>query len=135
MGRGCEMLGFGVGNLGKPVTGFEKHTFLVVDDEAFSRTMVQSMLKRMGAQEVYTAGSGQEALSALNRLPVTVMITDFHMPGLHGLQLLKDVRSGQTRAPRNLICAMLTGHAVRHRPGHVWSTPSRRFNAHVYSLP
>jgi CheY-like chemotaxis protein len=107
--------GFGTG--GGTVTSIEKQTFLIVDDEVFSRNMVAQMLKRAGAQDVITVENGAQAMSALNQLPITVMITDFHMPGIHGLQLLKNIRTGQTKAPRNLPCAMLTGHAVRHLVG------------------
>src|SRR5579864_5255328 len=79
--------------------------------------MVSRMLRRAGAREVITVEDGHQAIDVLNRQEVTVMITDFHMPGIHGLQLLKNVRTGRTNAPRNLICAMLTGHAVRHLVG------------------
>jgi two-component system chemotaxis response regulator CheY len=99
------------------VTAFDQQTILIVDDEAFSRTMVAQMLKRLGAREVHQAEDGYQAIEVLNRLPITVLITDFRMPGIHGLQLLKRVRTGQTAAPRNLTCAMLTGYAVRHLVG------------------
>jgi CheY-like chemotaxis protein len=74
-------------------------------------------LRRAGAGEVYVAANGYEALDMLERHPITAMIIDFRMPGIHGLELLKRIRTGKTSAPRNLICVMLTGHAVRHLVG------------------
>jgi CheY-like chemotaxis protein len=97
---------------------FEQHVILLVDDEASSRFLVGQMLRRMGFAEVLFAESGQRAVTMLNALPaITAVITDFRMPGLHGLQLLKMIRTGATAAPRNLTCAMLTSYAERHLVG------------------
>jgi two-component system chemotaxis response regulator CheY len=93
---------------------FDQHTILLVDDEEFSRSVVGHMLRRLGFKEVLVAESGYQATELLNTRPVTVMLTDFRMPGMHGLQLLKSVRTGKTKAPRNLPCAMLTGYADRN---------------------
>jgi CheY-like chemotaxis protein len=99
------------------VTSFQQQTVLVVDDEPFSQGLVAQMLRRAGAGEVLLAANGYEALDILERHSVTAIIIDFRMPGIHGLELLKRIRTGRTPAARNLICVMLTGHAVRHLVG------------------
>jgi CheY-like chemotaxis protein len=99
------------------VTTFQQQKVLVVDDEPFSQGLVAQMLRRAGAGEVLVAANGYEALDMLERHSITAMIIDFRMPGIHGLELLKRIRTGKTAAPRNLICVMLTGHAVRHLVG------------------
>lgn len=99
------------------MTTFQQQTVLVVDDEPFSQGLVAQMLRRAGAKEVLLAANGYEALDMLERHAVTAMIIDFRMPGIHGLELLKRIRTGKTAAERNLICVMLTGHAVRHLVG------------------
>ena len=98
---------------------FTTRTFLVVDDEAFSRAMVSQMLRRLGVAEVIEAADGFEAVNLIDkrREAIDAIITDFRMPGIHGLSLLKQIRMGQTAAERNLVCAMLTGHAERHLVG------------------
>lgn len=103
--------------MGTRVTTFQQQTVLVVDDEPFSQGLVAQMLRRAGAGEVLLAANGYEALDILERQAVTAIIIDFRMPGIHGLELLKRIRTGKTAAPRNLICVMLTGHAVRHLVG------------------
>lgn len=99
------------------MTSFQQQTVLVVDDEPFSQGLVVQMLRRAGAGEVLTAANGYEALDIIERHQVTVVVIDFRMPGIHGLEVLKRIRTGRTAAPRNLICVMLTGHAVRHLVG------------------
>lgn len=96
---------------------FEQHTVLLVDDEASSRALVGQMLRRLGFRDVLLAEDGYTAIEILNATDVTAVITDFRMPGLHGLQLLKYIRTGQTYAPRNLICGMLTSYAERDLVG------------------
>ncbi|MGE4061994.1 MAG: response regulator [Rhodospirillaceae bacterium] len=99
------------------MTTFQQQRVLVVDDEPFSQGLVAQMLRKAGAGEVLLASNGYEALDMLERHAVTAMIIDFRMPGIHGLELLKRIRTGKTAAERNLICVMLTGHAVRHLVG------------------
>ncbi|MBL8642752.1 MAG: response regulator [Rhodospirillaceae bacterium] len=96
---------------------FEQHTVLLVDDEASSRALVGQMLRRLGFREVLLAEDGYQAVEILNSQQVTAVVTDFRMPGIHGLQLLKYIRTGQTYAPRNLICGMLTSYAERELVG------------------
>src|SRR3954468_9827411 len=93
---------------------FDKHTIMLVDDEPFSRALVGQMLQRLGFAGVVLAESGRDAVSLLEREPITAVITDFRMPGMTGLQLLKAIRTGKTAAERNLPCALLTTHAEHH---------------------
>jgi CheY-like chemotaxis protein len=93
---------------------FDKHTILLVDDEPFSRMLVGQMLQRMGFAGVLLAESAREAIELLEREPITAVITDFRMPGMTGLQLLKAIRTGKTMAERNLPCALLTTHSEHH---------------------
>lgn len=97
---------------------FDRHVILLVDDEASSRVMVGQMLRRMGFAEVVYANDGLQAINALNtQRNISVVLTDFRMPGLHGLQLLKMIRTGKTIAARNMPCALLTSYAERHLVG------------------
>jgi CheY-like chemotaxis protein len=95
-------------------TAFDQITVLLVDDEHFSRAVVSKMLRHMGFAEVVVALDGHQAIEILNSRPIHIVITDFRMPGIHGLDLLKRIRTGRTYAARNLPCAMLTSYAERH---------------------
>src|SRR5258705_13411792 len=58
---------------------------LVVDDEAFMRRVMRTVLEPMG-YEVRDAATGAEALAMIDREPPEVVLLDLLMPGLHGHQ-------------------------------------------------
>jgi two-component system NtrC family sensor kinase len=76
---------------------------LVVDDEQQIRTALNRTLSQAG-YAVAVASSGEEALALLERTPVQLVISDHHMPGLEGVDLLKLVR---VRYP-HIVRIMLT---------------------------
>ncbi len=65
---------------------------LVVDDDESLRRVTQVQLQQSG-YDVAAACDGSEALSALERFPADLVITDLKMPGMSGLELLKRIRS------------------------------------------
>jgi CheY-like chemotaxis protein len=69
---------------------------LVVDDDAALRRITERMLTDAG-HEVTTATDGLEALRLLKESPFDLMITDLIMPGMEGLQLLREVRGLKVR--------------------------------------
>ncbi len=91
---------------------FAKRTFLIVDDHNFSRITVLRLLKNLGDPETYSATNGVEALSILEKKSriIDCVIADFNMPVMHGLLLLKHIRTGRNEIRRNLPILMLTGH-------------------------
>ncbi len=78
---------------------------LIVDDEQDFR---QLFVKRFSLRnlEVDGAGSGKEALEALGRKEYDVVVLDVRMPGLDGIETLKELKK---RHPRTEVI-MLTGH-------------------------
>jgi two-component system, probable response regulator PhcQ len=77
---------------------------LVVDDEPGVRAALTQVLQRLGYM-VMTAESGEEALQRLQENPVEVIISDQHMPGLSGIDLLKLVRVRHPRVVRIMLTA------------------------------
>ena len=68
-------------------------SILIVDDEANQRLMVEQALRALAFDWVIsTAASGQEALEALALRPPDLIITDYHMPIMNGLELIARVR-------------------------------------------
>lgn len=64
-------------------------SFLVIEDEAFSRAATTQILAAMGAKDVATAADGVEALAHLDRqAPPDVMLLDLRMPEMSGAELL-----------------------------------------------
>src|SRR5262245_52319320 len=73
--------------------------FLVVDDDADSRTTIQDYLLEMGHSQVALASDGGEALRLLDRDPsINFIISDWDMPSVNGLSLLQRVKATPTRA-------------------------------------
>jgi DNA-binding NtrC family response regulator len=86
-------------------------TILVVDDEAQVRRALSRVLQAAGYQ-VLVAESGEEALQILQEKPVQLLISDNTMPGMQGIDLLKQVRE---RYP-HVVRIMLTGDADPETP-------------------
>lgn len=61
---------------------------LVVDDSPDERMLIASQLAEGGYSRIETASSGEEALRRLSHGGVDLLVTDFVMPGLDGLQLM-----------------------------------------------
>ncbi len=71
----------------------KKQRVLIVDDELSVLTVLKGSLKKLGNNyEVDVAASGEEALAELEERPYDVVVTDYQMEGMNGLQLLDAVR-------------------------------------------
>lgn len=71
----------------------EQLRILVVDDMATSRGLITQALDAIGIPNVSTASDGPSALTMLASAPVHLVISDYNMPAMDGLQLLKSLRS------------------------------------------
>jgi DNA-binding NtrC family response regulator len=68
-----------------------KETILVVDDEAGPRESLRMILKPL--YDVHTASNGQEALQLIQSKDIDVVTLDLNMPGLSGIDVLKEIRN------------------------------------------
>ena len=66
---------------------------LIVDDDELSLSMLENALQQAG-HEVHAARSGDEALRVLESGACRLVISDWEMPGMDGLQLCRAIRSG-----------------------------------------
>lgn len=66
---------------------------LVVDDSPTMRRIVANTLKRIGYPDTEEAENGQEALELLGGNKFDLIVTDWNMPGMSGLEFIKTVRS------------------------------------------
>ncbi|MCX7173049.1 MAG: hybrid sensor histidine kinase/response regulator [Proteobacteria bacterium] len=88
-------------------------TFLVVDDYDTLRKVTVNQLRQLGAGRIVEAVNGIEALKALARQPFTLILSDWNMPVMNGLDLLLSVRSNPVLF--RLPFVMVTADAERHR--------------------
>jgi two-component system chemotaxis response regulator CheY len=70
-----------------------KVKFLVVDDSLTMRRIVINTLKTIGYEDVIEASQGKEALAKLLMEGCDFLITDWNMPEMNGLDLVKAVRA------------------------------------------
>lgn len=91
---------------------------LVIDDMPSIRDLVKNQLKTMGYKTIFEAQDGEEALEFLHKQlkegePVQLVISDWNMPKLKGLELLKKVRASQEF--KELPFVLLTSEAEREQ--------------------
>jgi two-component system, chemotaxis family, chemotaxis protein CheY len=68
-------------------------TILVVDDSATMRRMIMAALRDVGDVGFHQAASGLEAIERLAVVPVDLVVLDLNMPDVHGLEVLRFVRT------------------------------------------
>ncbi len=86
--------------------------FLVVDDSVTMRRIVINSLKSLSYSDFVEAGDGKEALEKLGAdNTINFVITDWNMPVLSGLELVKAIRSNETL--NKLPILMVTTRGVK----------------------
>lgn len=66
---------------------------LIVDDTSTSRMLIRDGLEELGVRNIFFAGDGEQALQFMMSTPAHLIISDFNMPKLDGLGLLKAIRA------------------------------------------
>lgn len=84
---------------------------LIVDDFSTMRRIVKNLLRDLGFNNTAEADDGQTALPMLKNGNFDFLVTDWNMPGMDGLALLKEVRSDEKL--KNLPVLMVTAEAKR----------------------
>jgi CheY-like chemotaxis protein len=91
---------------------FSKVRFLVVDDNAHMRRLVRTLLHGFGCRDVHEAEDGAAGIQAHREFSADVVITDWVMPIMDGIELTRAVRTG----PNPYVpVVMLTGFSERSR--------------------
>ncbi len=74
----------------------QKMKILVVDDFATMRRIIKNILRDLGYENILEADSGLSALEILNKENINFIISDWNMPQMSGLELLKVVRQSES---------------------------------------
>jgi two-component system chemotaxis response regulator CheY len=72
-----------------------KMKVLVVDDFSTMRRIVKNILRQLGFENILEADDGMNALDVLRSQCVDFIISDWNMPRLSGIELLKAVRTSE----------------------------------------
>ncbi len=86
---------------------------LVVDDFSTMRRIVKNLLGGLGFTNIVEADDGNTALPILEKGGIEFLVTDWNMPGMPGIELLKAVRANPKLA--TLPVLMVTAEAKREQ--------------------
>jgi two-component system cell cycle response regulator len=94
----------------RPTIALRKEDFsiIVVDDLQFSREVVKSGLGKSGYTDIRTAAAADEALYQLNERRAHVVLADFWMPGMNGLEMTDLIRRWDQNNDRYTGIVLLT---------------------------
>jgi two-component system, sensor histidine kinase and response regulator len=90
----------------------KRKVYLVVDDYDTMRRVTVNQLKLLGAENILTANDGQQALRMLRSQHVDMVLSDWNMPVMTGIDLLKAVRADERLF--TLPFVMITAEAERY---------------------
>jgi two-component system chemotaxis response regulator CheY len=83
---------------------------LVVDDSSTMRRIIVNTLARLGYKDVVQGADGVEAWEAMQANPdIGVVITDWNMPNMNGLELVKKIRAEEKYADIPIIMVTTEG--------------------------
>jgi two-component system chemotaxis response regulator CheY len=93
------------------VMGLENTKFLVVDDFSTMRRIVRNLLKELGFVNVQEAEDGVDALNKLRSEPFDFVVSDWNMPNMTGIDLLRAIRADDSL--KHLPVLMVTAEAKK----------------------
>jgi len=97
---------------------FDRLKVLVVDDNAHMRKLVTTILQAFGVVHIFEADGGQQAWTKLRETNPDVLVLDWVMEGMSGIELVQNIRTDPQTPNPFVPVIMLTGHThidhVRH---------------------
>ncbi len=85
--------------------------FMLVDDSSTMRKIQRRTLERLGFTDIIEAEDGDEALRLLPDANPDILITDWNMPNVNGLELVRQIRQTDQKLP----IIMVTTEAEKNR--------------------
>ena len=82
---------------------------VVVEDSKTQREMICFVLNNCGLPEVFVAGDGREALDLIEKHNPSIILVDWEMPKMDGIELTRHVRHGHGSIDRDTPIVMVTG--------------------------
>ena len=88
-----------------------KMSILVVDDFSTMRRIISNVLRQLGYENIVEAEDGTKALAILDTQQIDFVITDWNMPQMSGLDLLKAIRANKDK--KHIPVLMVTAEAMQ----------------------
>lgn len=93
----------------------ENVTFAVVDDNVNMRHLVCTLIRSFGARTIFEADDGATGLEIIDSCGPDIVVTDWEMPLIDGLEMTRLVRKPDTFKFPYTPIIMLTGYSERNR--------------------
>ncbi len=90
---------------------YKNLTVLIVDDFITMRRIVRKILRDLDFEDIIEAEDGSAAMEVLQKTSVDLIVSDWNMPKMTGLELLRQVRS--TENLKDIPFLMLTAEAQK----------------------
>jgi two-component system, chemotaxis family, chemotaxis protein CheY len=97
----------------EPNAIYEQLVVLIVEDEVHTRTVIKSLLRRIGIRSIVEAADGKAGLDEVLRARPTIVFCDVHMAPVDGLTFLKMLRQTKIESMRRTPVVFLTADAQR----------------------
>lgn len=88
----------------------DQRTILIADDQTHMRLLLRTSLAPLGCR-ILSASSGEEALATAAATPIDLLLTDFEMPGLSGVQTAQRLKASPQYA--NLPIILITARGQK----------------------
>jgi two-component system, chemotaxis family, chemotaxis protein CheY len=98
-----------------PMSHLERVRFLVVDDNVHMINIVKTILRGFGATKIFDAKDATEAFHSLRHDHIDIIIVDYQMEVLDGIEFVQMVRGSSDSPNRYVPIIMLTAHSERSR--------------------
>jgi len=99
---------------------------LIVDDFATMRRIVRNIVRELDFKEIVEAQDGRDAVGVLESRKIDLILSDWNMPNMNGLELLKWVRSNETT--RDVFFLMITAEG---QPDNVVEAVKAKVNNYI----
>lgn len=91
---------------------FERLSVLVVEDTLPMRKIIYAVLQTLGVGTIYNASDGEQGFNTFVKHNPDIVLTDWHMPGGSGLEMVKQIRFDALSPNRMVPVIMMTGYSA-----------------------
>jgi CheY-like chemotaxis protein len=78
---------------------FNSLSILIIDDDQFTRELIETILKKIPDVTIYQAKDGVEALTVVNDVALDMVFLDLYMPNMNGKEFMDSLRrSGENKS-------------------------------------
>ena len=112
---------------------FERLSILIVEDTEPMQKLVTSVLETLGVGKIYKAEDGTKGFEAFCSNNPDIVIADWHMVPVSGIEMVKQIRSDQKSPNKTVPIIMMTGYSSKPRIEEARDTGSTEFLVKPFS--